>query len=87
MHQLQINIMGEEGKGPGMRRVYSETGLRDDVVAWRDPVLPSTWREMAAAETKALFECVGDWGADGDIDFIIERPLKPPRVMRVTPDI
>ena len=87
MHQLQINIMGEEGKGPGMRRVYSETGVRGDVMAAKNQALPKDWGPTAASETEELFECAGDWGPDGAIDFITERPLKPPRVMRVTPDI
>jgi predicted acylesterase/phospholipase RssA len=87
MHQLQINIMGEEGGSPGMRRVFSETGLRDDVLASKDPTLPMNWGETATAEMEDLFECAGDWGPDGAIDFITEKPLKPPRVMRLTPDI
>jgi predicted acylesterase/phospholipase RssA len=87
MHQLQINIMGEEGKGPGMRRVYAETGVRGDVIAAKNQVLPKDWGPTAASETEELFKSAGDWGPDGAIDFITERPLKPPRVMRVTPDI
>ena len=87
MHQLQINLAGEEGKGPGMKRVFSETGLGNDVIASRTPSLPAHWGQAAAAETEDLFECAGDWGADGTIDFVTERPLKPPRVMRVTPDV
>jgi len=87
MHQLQINLAGEEGKGPGMKRVFLETGLGDDVIASRTPSLPAHWGRTAATETEDLFACTGDWGADGTIDFVTERPLKPPRVMRVTPDV
>ena len=87
MHQLQINIMGEEGKGPGMKRVFSETGLHDDLVASKNPAVPRDWGQKAAAETEDLFGCAGDWGRDGEIDFVTERPLNPSRVMRVTPDL
>jgi predicted acylesterase/phospholipase RssA len=87
MHQLQINLTGEEGKGPGMERVFLETGLRDDVIASRTPSLPVNWGQTAATETEDLFGCAGDWGSDAVIDFVTERPLKPPRVMRVTPDV
>lgn len=87
MHQMQINLLGEEDKGPGMRRVYSETGVREDLVASANPGLPKDWGRTAASETEKLFECVREWGSEGPIDFVTERPLKPPRVMRVTPDV
>ena len=87
MDQLQINLLGEEGRGPGMRRVSRETGLLDDVRAFKGPALPADWGAAAASETEELFECVRNWGPDGALDFATERPLKPPHVMRVTPDI